>query len=55
MVLTRTLSYFFVLFLTATIYLRMKQKPDARIKIVPLAMFFVIGYSVKHIQATALY
>ena len=39
------------LFLTSSFFhLLIKQKPDVRVKIIPLAIFFFIGSSVKHLQ-----
>ena len=39
------------LFLTSSFFhLLMKQKPDIRVKIIPLAIFFFIESSVKHLQ-----
>ena len=40
-----------LLFLSSSLFhLLMKQKPDVRVKIIPLAIFFFIGSSVKHLQ-----
>ena len=40
-----------LLLLTSSIFhLLIKQKPDAKVKIIPLELFFFIGNSVKHLQ-----
>ena len=39
------------LFLTSSFFhLLMKQKPDVRVKIIPLTIFFFLGSYVRHVQ-----
>ena len=44
------------LFLTSSFFhLLIKQKPDVRVKIIPLTIFFFLGSYVKHVQHATLY
>ena len=44
---------FSFLFLTRSFFhLIIKKNPDVKIKIIPLPIFFFIGYSIKHLQPT---
>ena len=40
----------FVFLTSSFFHLLIKQKPDVRVKIIPLATFFFTGSSIKHLQ-----